>query len=332
MRALIESRIRFGLMAWQRALLASIPTRWRHRFLSSGRLEIAASPPFAAQMVKGSTRQAVSKARLSRRKIASATLLVPSERVLRRTIELPLAALADLDSVLRLDVPISTPFEAEDVLFGHRILFSAPQGKVKVATAIIPKTVVEDLQAQAQVELHAKPGWVDLGEDIVVEVNSQKAARRTAALRLDGLLLLLALTLGVLAYWAGSMRQNQVLSEERIRLTRTLAAIEETAQLRKDIDLGRQRMEFLPGRQNQGSDIARIIAAIAAHLPADAYLSKLAIRDGNFEAEFGGSSPQDTLRQLADDLLAPGYRLSPAGEGTAVVLAGTVKGHGGGGT
>ncbi|MGN8119806.1 hypothetical protein [Labrys sp. 22185] len=331
MRALIESRIRFGLMAWQRALLAGIPARWRDRFLSSGRLEIAASPPFAAQMVKGATRQTVSRARLSRRKITSATLLIPSERVLRRTVELPLAALADLDAVLKLDVPISTPFEADDVLIGHKVLFPARQDKIKVATAIIPKVVVEDLQSQAQAELHARPGWVDLGEGIIVEVNSEKAAKRMAALRLDGLLLLLALTLGVLAYWVGTMRQDQVLSEERFRLTRTLAAIEETSQLRKDIELGRQRMEFLAARQNQSTEVTRILAGIAARLPADAFLSKLVVRDGNFEAEFGGSAAQDVLRQLAEDLLEPGYHLSLAAEGTTV-LSGAVKGHGGGGS
>lgn len=69
-------------------------------------------------------------------------LAISMPGVLSREIELPIAAAGDLDEVLRLDMDRQMPFEADDVLFTHRLIARHPdRGVITVALTVAPKSI-----------------------------------------------------------------------------------------------------------------------------------------------------------------------------------------------
>src|SRR5262245_61868199 len=73
---------------------------------------------------------------------------LPSERVLRRVVDLPIAAMENLREVLSFEMDRHTPFRAEEVSFDHRVVGTDPKtNRVMVDLAVVPLALVQQAAA-----------------------------------------------------------------------------------------------------------------------------------------------------------------------------------------
>src|SRR5690606_28192983 len=71
---------------------------------------------------------------------ARRVLLIPSRAVLRRTLQLPVAALENLSSVLGFELDRQTPFRADQVYYDSRVLPHEPDARqTSVQLALITR-------------------------------------------------------------------------------------------------------------------------------------------------------------------------------------------------
>src|SRR5690349_18553918 len=73
---------------------------------------------------------------------------LPSERVLRRVVDLPMAAMENLREVLSFEMARHTPFSAEEVSFDPPVVGMDPQTKrVVVDLAVVPPALIQQATA-----------------------------------------------------------------------------------------------------------------------------------------------------------------------------------------
>lgn len=98
-------------------------------------------------------------------------ILLPENLVLARTLQLPLAAENDLDSVLALEVSANSPFAADDTGYGWRVI-ARDDTKLHVALVISSLSSVMAYLSK-QFDLHdprAREIWADVdGEKVVIQ-------------------------------------------------------------------------------------------------------------------------------------------------------------------
>ena len=325
MNALIKSHALLGLMTWRRALLASLPAWTSARENPQPSIEIDGHPPYRVTRVEREHRGIVEPQELRPRSVKTAFLVLSSDNVLRRTTTFPVAALGDLDAILKLDLTVSTPFEPDEVLFTHRLLGPPRQGRLTVEVAMVQKNQVQASLDAIRERYGSSPGRLMLGPEHSIEFDETIASKKAAAFRLDALLVLLAATLAILVIWAAFNRQGEAIQGARLEISRSLAGIENIAQLRKQIDARRQLEGFLGDKRAQAPSMRALLRALSSSLPQDVSLAALTADGGNFTASFSGrglSVEGSQVDGVASAILQPGYRLSPSADSQTIAVAG----------
>lgn len=104
--------------------------------------------PAAPGAARGPVSGLVSK---FRRRAGQVVLVLPDDQVLRRTVELPLAARENLREVVSFELDRYTPFAAEELMFDLRPLsVDAEAQTLSVDLAAVPKTTVAALEAAVE--------------------------------------------------------------------------------------------------------------------------------------------------------------------------------------
>jgi general secretion pathway protein L len=218
---------------------------------------------------------------------------LPAHQVLRQRVELPLAAAENLREVLRFEMARLTPFTAQQVCFGARILSrDGAARRLEVDLAVARRGAVDRLQERAAALGLRAQGACVLGAEggvLILESDEQAAPAERAA---GGPLRLLAIVAAGLAlalvYLPLAERQSR--SEALAALVaEARAEAEATQQLRAAIDRVLEETRFAFQRRRQAPTVLAVVNELTLRLPDDTWLFELSLRD--HEVQISGYSP-----------------------------------------
>ena len=216
---------------------------------------------------------------------ADLTILLPEGRSLRRQLEMPAIAEADLRQALFFEIERQTPFRAEDVYFDYRVLERRQQSnRLTVEMIASPRADVDKILNQVR-EWGIQPSAVDvaaMGAHNGMGVNLLKSdvllsgwsSTRVAAGFLAASLLGLALYFPVHQVSLEDDSLNTQVEREGVKAKQALAKraeLEETVKATSFLD---QRKQDLPRELN-------ILNELTMALPDDTWLARLShTKDG----------------------------------------------------
>lgn len=235
-------------------------------------------------------------------------LLLPDEAVLRKTIQLPIAAESNLRQALAFEMDRHTPFKASDLYFDYRILSRDREaGQTRLELIAIPRGPV-DRMLEALAGRGLSPSGVDVAADgmpaglnLLPPDRRHRVANRRA--RANGLLALV-----VAALLALVMMQSLWLREHQIEAVQdaieTVSAEARVVQgLRKQIEDASEAASFLQDRRAENPPTVAIIAEVTRVLPDDTYLDRLRIWEGNVQLQGKSSNAQQLIETLNESPL-----------------------------
>jgi general secretion pathway protein L len=205
---------------------------------------------------------------------------LPPERVLRRVVDLPIAAAENLREVLSFEMDRNTPFRAEEVAFDYRIVGTDPAAKrIAVDLAVVPTSLVEQAAA-----LVASFGLVTDRIAIAGEagdtsgMNLLPPAVRTEGgfgRKLSWALATAAVVLAIAAAYLPLYEQQHVLAAYEARLAESRAAAAEADKLKKQAAAALERARFLVDRRISTPTTLALLKEVTDRLPDDAWLVDL---------------------------------------------------------
>ena len=220
-----------------------------------------------------------------RRRRDAIVLALPAERVLRKTLDLPLAAEAELANLLRFELDRQTPFSPEQARYDYRVTARDRQsGRIKVEMAVAPREAVERA-------LSIAAGWGL--EPAIVTVTGDEESERAFDLSgraapngfggravLTALLAVVAAALLAVAVALPLQWQAAAADEAERALAAARAAAREAADLREALGRRRQDSRFLLERKLTTPMAVSVLAHLTRLLPDDTYLFELRLQSG----------------------------------------------------
>lgn len=231
-------------------------------------------------------------------------LVLPASAVLRRQLQLPLAAADTLQQVGAFEMDRQTPFRVEQVHYAMRELdLPAPPGRFAAELVAVPRDVLDPLLAQ----LHAAGIRVD-AVDVAIEqgrlgVNllppGQRLQRVHPRRRLNlalaaGCLVLLLLLLG---QWLHNREQALAAMQSQVEDMR--AEAQQVAQLRQQWQDNVGAAGFLVQRKRHAVTMLAVLKELTERLPDSVWLERFTV-DNNGQLGFQGQSKQ--AAKLIDNL------------------------------
>lgn len=215
---------------------------------------------------------------------------LPSDRVLRREIELPIAATENLREVLSFEMDRHTPFQSEEVAFDHRLIRTDAEAKrIAVELAIVPRAVYDEAVALADT-LGVSPERIGLGER-ESEFNFMPVlehGKRSGSRIVPGLALL-AIALAAAAMYLPLHMRHAALAELEHELAEGRAAALEVDALRQRTGVALERARFLFDHRLASPTAVALLDEVTKRLPDGTWLTQLRVR-GN-QIVLAGYSP-----------------------------------------
>lgn len=291
---------------WGDSLLACLPARWRALVSekSESLLLDLRSEEFVVWRERGATMHEYARirrdlpaeaqtAQFNRLRhaiddpMARTVFCIPADRVLTRTLSLPVAAEDNLRQVLGFEMDRQTPFKAEQVYFDSRVIGHDASGRnARVELVLIPRAKLDQ-------ELAALPaGAADL--DGVDSWRGEPGAGRhhtnllppERRARRRNLRVPLSLGLGALALILLVLNMNESLSNRaaaveamRAQVAKANGEAKQVAALKKTLADSIDGANFLTDRKRKGPLTVALIEDLTKRLPEDAYLERLQIEN-----------------------------------------------------
>lgn len=222
-------------------------------------------------------------------------LALGTREALRRTLQLPAAAAADLRRVLGYELDRQTPFRAEAVYFDARVL-GRTATHLEVELAAAPRAVIDPLLAHV-----ASLGFTIDAVDVVVDglplgLNllppARRALRRDPRRRLNTFLAgaTLIFTLLALHQWLADRRATLVAMRDEIAAERAPAA--RVAALREQLEEGRVADAYLARRKAAAPSMVALLAALTHSLPEGTWIDRLSVTTHPGQVGLQGESTQ----------------------------------------
>lgn len=215
---------------------------------------------------------------------ARVELVLAEDALLHTQITLPRATAFRLDSVLTFEMDKHTPFTANDVYFGYRILPGSPKDDhIQVSMLLLPKTQLDpQLEQLAQWNLH--PQALRCGthpEAPLIQLNSPDHAgkiqkRRQKTMRDGALLLMLLLLFAVPLY----QRQGKI-EDLNTALLIPRERAEQAARVKEQLDMLKTSQTFIIAAKSAANSTLNIIDELTRIIPEHTWLSRLDINDDN---------------------------------------------------
>lgn len=215
----------------------------------------------------------------------SVILTLPAERVLRKNLDLPLVAEAELADLLRFELDRQTPFSPEQACYDYRIVArDRDSGRMRVEFAVAPREAVERALSIAA-GWRLEPGLVtaagDEGADDAFDLSGRGApngfggrAVLTGALAIAAACLL-AVAVALPLRWQADAAAA---AEQALASARTAAR--EAGQLREALGRRQQDARFLIERKITSPMAVSVLADLTRLLPDDSYLFELRLQGG----------------------------------------------------
>ena len=208
-------------------------------------------------------------------------ILVPAATVLRRNVNLPLAAAENLREVLAFEMDRHTPFKANEVAFDYRIAGTDPEAKrISIDLAVVPSDAVERARLVAAT-LGLTPDRIGVADnahetDRSLNFSPAKRARRSATRqRLAIALAILAVVLAIIAIYMPLLVKERTLAVYEAQLTASRSAALETEALKKRLAAKLEHDRFLIDRRTMIPSATVMLADVTDRLPDGTWLVQL---------------------------------------------------------
>ncbi len=223
-------------------------------------------------------------------------LLLPPAAVLRRTLQLPLAARANLRQVMAFEMDRQTPFSAAQVYYAVRELVQpAAPGRCSAELLAVRRDTLDPLLARLRA-LGITVDAVDLAQDAgrlgVDLLPPEQAAHRTRPrLRLNLLLGAACVLLLLLAMGSWLHNRESALAQMQAQVEAMRGEAQQVAGLRKQLQDDAGAAGFLAQRKAQRATVLGVLLDLTRRLPSSAWLERFSL-DDNGQVAFQGQSPQ----------------------------------------
>lgn len=231
-------------------------------------------------------------------------LCIPASNGLRKTIQLPLAAEAELDSILKFEIDRQTPFTPEQVYSGHRIISkSRATNSLKLELNVIPKKQLEP-QLNRLEQAGIVPQRIELLNEspepsINVLPQQSRLDEQAGPKRINVLLCWMLIILIVIIAAIPFFKINQAIEQVKSRIELERKDALEVNALRTKWQDELEKQQFVGQRIGSRTSVTVILNEITHLLPDDTWLSRLLIRDNSISLQ-GESAKATALIGLLD--------------------------------
>lgn len=283
---------------WGRELAALVPVRVRDWFMERREEvragieggELVLTPPAPATPVRialvpeaAAARPLVAQALVRDEEPPAVVLALPGARVLRRTLELPMAAEENLRQVLGFELDRQTPFRAEQVYFDCRVQRRDLAARQLVAEfALVPRAAVDaelaTLEA-AGVPLEAMDGVDAAGERLGFNLlpRERRAPRARFWLKVNLALAALALLLLGAVMAQSVANRERALAALEARTDKAQVEARSVAALRNTLKQAIDGASFLTERKSARPPTIDVMLDLTRRLPADTWLQRFSV-------------------------------------------------------
>jgi len=216
---------------------------------------------------------------------------LPSGRVLRRRLSLPLAAQENLRQVLGFELDRQTPFRADQVYYDSRVVSVDPVARqISVELVLAMRAELDgELARVAQTGLAldrvdaASEDAARLGVNLLPP--ERRARRRDWNLRINLALGSAALVLLLLAMHQSVVNREQGLDQLRDQVDKAKREARAVSELRNQLAEAVEGANFLAERRRQQPVVIELLHDVNERLPDDTYLSRFALNNGDVQLQ-----------------------------------------------
>lgn len=234
---------------------------------------------------------------------ASVRVLVPEQRVLSRTLQLPLAVEPDLQGMLALDLPRLTPFSREEVFLDAAVLNRDVDAKTLICrfAAIRRKDVEPILDC---LDALGRPGHaITVDPPFEVPLDLLPATRRPQgdirARQRTVLATGLAVTSLLMALYGPLSHQGVLLThwQQEVAVQKDRAAAAQSLLAQREAFL--QRSQFIAARRTQRPPVMAALTELTTRLPDTAWVHRLMVQGMDIQI-FGEADSATALIPLLE--------------------------------
>lgn len=231
-------------------------------------------------------------------------LCIPASKGLRKTIQLPLAAETELDSILKYEIDRQTPFAPEQVYSGHRIISkSRATNSLKLEINVIPKKHIEPQLSMLE-QAGIVPQSIELLNEspepgINVLPQQSRLDEQAGLKRINILLCWLVIILTIVTAAIPFFKINQAIDQVRSRIELERKDALDVNALRAKWQDEVEKQQFIGQRISSRTSVTLILNEITHLLPDHTWLSRLLIRDHSINLQ-GESAKATALIGLLD--------------------------------
>jgi general secretion pathway protein L len=209
-------------------------------------------------------------------------LQLNSELGLTKLLKLPIAAIHDLDQLLRFEMDRLSPFPVDEVRFAHSTLrVDVKERSIMVVVQIVPRSIVERALATCEC-LGLQPKHLELtGGPANTHLNllPHDLMQRLRVSWLDCGLALLALVFAGLLILSPLQKRETIAARLEREIVVEKERAERNAELRHQLGLLTSTMGAVIDRQKRGPMFTLIVAELTRLMPDDTYAVELRIEE-----------------------------------------------------
>lgn len=231
-------------------------------------------------------------------------LRLPPGAVLRRALELPLAAARDLTAMLTFEMDRLTPFAADEVYWSaSQLSHDRARAKLKLTLSIARRAEVDPL-CIALGRINVTPSFIETETGrLPLGTPGQQPGRRLrqGVYALCGLLALACLA-------TPFIRQQIALDAAAQAVADTAPAATRAGTLRQQLTAAAQGRAAIAAARHAG-DALQVLATLTAALPDDTWLSDLTLKSGDltFDGQSGNAAQLINLLSAVPGLRNPSF-------------------------
>ena len=299
---------------WTAELLATLPEGTREAIASTNKRVVVTTVDSEWIVTEGSEANRktiahvpVDSAELSAvlpQRINELVLCLPANKVLQRTMTLPLAAEENLREVLGFEMDRQTPFAADQVYYDFRI--SARHAATNLMTlelVVSPKKDVDEI-LESMTQLDVVPDTIStLNDDAeVLPINlipgAMRSARRFTSPRLNSVLAAVGIVLLIVTLALPPvLHQNELAQlEQEISLAQNLG--QDGLELQREVERITRTSEFLTQKKLSSVMVLQILDEVSRILPDNTWLIRFDINGSEIQLQGQSTAASELIRLL----------------------------------
>ena len=213
---------------------------------------------------------------------------IPADKVLRRSVSLPLEASENLREVLAFQMDRHTPFKASEVAYDYRVTGTdAALRRVTVELAVVPRGTIEQITSIADsfgLGVHrigvAGDNLLEQDGSFNFRPHEDPVVLPPAQRRFMLALTMAASILAVIAWYLPLYFDHRTLAAYEARLAAMRTQALDAESMRKHLTAAMELSRVLVDRREATPTVVSLLADITHRLPDDTWLTQLQLQDG----------------------------------------------------